>query len=218
VSAQGARRRSPGGQPPGTSPPPPAHVRTIRVDATDVQDGSGTRLLQVRGILEDRRPRGVPASLNHDGEVIHHLELTLTVRFPDHVITAVEGSMATTPYPAICPDALPPLQSLLGVSVARGFTRAVNERLGRERGCTHLVALIHAMGPVVRQGAGAAFGFAPRDEPRPTVPLERPREDPREHPRDEPWFINSCQAWRAGGPLHTRWRARAGAGGEDGDD
>jgi hypothetical protein len=185
-----------------------AHIRTIRVEATDVQDGSETRLLRVQGILEDRRPRGVPASINHDGEVIHRLELTLIVRFPDHVITAVEGQMATTPYPTICPDALPALQSLVGVSVARGFTRAVNERLGRERGCTHLVALIHAMGPVVRQGAGAAFGFAPREEPRPTVPLERPREDPREHAGDEPWFINSCQAWRVGGPLHREWRAR----------
>jgi hypothetical protein len=193
--------------------PLPAHIRTIQVDAIDVPDEGGARRLRVKGILEDRRPRGIPATIHHDGEVIHHLELTLVVRFPDHVIVAVEGEMATTPYPAICPDALPSLPSLVGLSVARGFTRAVNERLGRERGCTHLVALIHAMGPVVRQGAGAAFGFAPRDEPRPAVPLERPPEDQRQGPGAEPWFVNSCQAWRAGGPLHAEWRARAGSRG-----
>jgi hypothetical protein len=71
--------------------------------------------------------------------------------------------------------------------VGRGFTRAVNERIGRERGCTHVAALIQAMGPVVRQGAGAAFGFV------------KPGSGAM------PWFINSCQAWREGGPLHRQF-------------
>jgi hypothetical protein len=66
----------------------------------------------------------------------------------------------------------------------------VNERIGRARGCTHVAALILAMGPVVRQGAGAAFGFATPGDPRRT-----------------PWFVNSCQAWREGGPLHRAWLA-----------
>jgi hypothetical protein len=43
---------------------------------------------------------------------------------------------------------------------------------------------------VVRQGAGAAFGFATPGDPHRT-----------------PWFVNSCQAWREGGPLHLAWRA-----------
>ena len=101
--------------------------------------------------------------------------------------------MRTFPHPGVCPDALPPLQSLVGVAVGRGFTRAVNERIGRERGCTHVAALILAMGPVVRQGAGAAFGFA----------------TPRRSARD-PWFVNSCQAWREGGPLHRAFLDRGG--------
>src|SRR5262245_63490705 len=92
--------------------------------------------------------------------------------------------MRTFPHAGVCPDALPSLQSLVGVVVGPGFTRAVNERIGRERGCTHVTALILAMGPVVRQGAGAVFGFA---SPGSGV---------------SPWFINSCQAWREGGPLH----------------
>ena len=95
--------------------------------------------------------------------------------------------MATYPY-TICPDAAPPLQQLVGLSVARGFNRAVQELIGREKGCAHLTALILAMAPVVKQGAGSAFrGEQPA--------LANP---------DDLWFINTCQAWRKDGPLHSR--------------
>jgi Protein of unknown function (DUF2889) len=175
--------------PPGPHPLP-VHVRTIRIDAVECAAGSDPVALRVHGSLEDRRPRGVPGWIQHDGDVIHHMEVTLTVGWPDLVVTAIDGAMRSFPHAGICPDALPPLQSLVGIAVGAGFTRAVNERIGRDRGCTHVAALILAMGPVVRQGAGAAFGFATPGDPRGT-----------------PWFVNSCQAWREGGPLHRAWLA-----------
>jgi len=165
--------------------PLPLHVRTIRVEALESEPGPDGAGLRLHGVLEDRRPRGVPAALRHAGDVIHHMEVTLTVAWPSLVVSGIEGTMRTVPYAGVCPDALPPLQSLVGVAVSRGFTRAVNERIGRERGCTHVAALIQAMGPVVRQAAGAAFGFVAAGGGGPA-----------------PWFINSCQAWREGGPLH----------------
>jgi hypothetical protein len=178
----------------GGSPAPqplPLHVRTVRIDAVEAIAVGRLPALRVHGLLEDRRPRGVPDWLQHDDDVIHRMEVTLTVTWPDLVIGAIDGTMRTVPYARICPDALPPLQSLVGVPVGPGFSRAVNERIGRERGCAHITALILAMGPVVRQGAGVAFGFvAPDGTP------------------DAPWFINSCQAWREGGPLHQEWRRR----------
>jgi hypothetical protein len=168
----------------------PIHVRTIRIDAATIATDGDAGALRVHGSLEDRRPHGVPDWVQHDGDVIHHMEVTLTVSWPTLAVTAIEGSMRTFPHAGVCPDALPPLQSLVGVAVGPGFTRAVNQRIGRERGCTHVAALILAMGPVVRQGAGAAFGFATPGDPRGT-----------------PWFVNSCQAWREGGPLHRAWVA-----------
>jgi hypothetical protein len=83
------------------------------------------------------------------------------------------------------------LQRLVGLSVAQGFTRAVNERLGRAQGCAHLTALVHAIAPVVRQAAGVAF---------------RGTQTTPDATRDL-WFVNTCQAWREDGPLHTRMLA-----------
>ena len=172
------------------APKPPVHVRTIRVEA--IEDGDDA--LVVTGTLVDERPRGGEKWFGVEGpRVIHRMELSLRVRHPDGVITAVRGGMEAHPY-RICPDAVPPLQGLVGVSVTQGFTRAVNERLGRQRGCAHLTALIHAMAPVVRQAAGVAF-------------------PPAEGSGDGSlWFVNTCQAWREDGPLHRLVRS----GDEDG--
>jgi len=174
----------------------PAYVRTIRVDAVEAGDRDGRLLLRVHGVLEDHRPRGAPDWLHDAGDVIYPLEGTLSVSYPDFVIRAVEGRLGTTPYPNVCPDAVPGLQSLVGVSRARGFTRAVHERIGRSRGCTHVAALILAMGPVVRQGTVAACAsFGPPDDALSGDP---------DSAAARPWFVNSCRARRGAGELHAR--------------
>ena len=165
----------------------PVHTRSIRVSATRV----GQHELEVTGHLVDERPEAAGRwfGIVH-GRTIHDMTLTLRVRHPDLVVTHVEARMATHPY-TVCPDALPPLQQLVGLSVTRGFTRAVNARFGRQKGCSHLTALLHAIAPVVRQGSGAAF----RDEQAPPS-AER-----------DLWFIDTCQAWRGDGPLAGHLRA-----------
>ena len=45
---------------------------------------------------------------------------------------------------------------LIGLSVARGYTSAVQERFGRERGCSHLEFLARAIGPAVVQSVTSA--------------------------------------------------------------
>jgi hypothetical protein len=123
------------------------------------------------------------------------MRVRLRVRYPDLVIIGVEAAMDAHPY-TLCPDALPALQELTGLSVARGFTRAVNARLGRSKGCAHLVALVHAMAPVVKQAVGAAF------RERLGAADDRP----------DLWFVDSCQAWREDGPLHALIRREDEAG------
>jgi len=165
---------------------PPIQTRTIRIEVNQISACE----LEVTGRLLDERPGARPMwfGIRPDGAV-HDMSLTVRVRHPDLVITLAVADMTAHPY-TLCPEALPPLQQLVGLSVARGFTRGVNERFGRQRGCAHLTALVHAMGPAIRQGAGAAF----REE-------TLPRAD-----RDL-WFIDTCQAWRADGPLAARMKA-----------
>ena len=163
----------------------PVQLRTIRMEAIE----SGDDELVVTGSLRDERPRGGPKWFGVPGpRVVHDMRVALRVRHPDLVITAVDGAMDTQPY-TICPEALPPLQQLVGVSVGQGFTRAVNERLGRQQGCSHLTALIQAMGPVIRQAAGAAF----RDRNTEAVMGGG----------GDRWFVNTCRSWRENGPLHN---------------
>jgi hypothetical protein len=172
-------------------PPGPVHVRTIRVEISP----AGSQELDVTATLMDERPgTAQPWFGSEPPSVIHDMRLRLRVRQPGLVITAVHSEMASHPY-TICPEALPPLQQMVGLSITRGFTREVNERFGRQRGCAHITALIHAMAPAVRQGAGAAFSDAP----------ERAGDA-------DPWFVNTCQAWREDGPLHRLVQA----GDEDG--
>jgi DUF2889 family protein len=166
----------------------PVHVRTLTMKA----HRAGEALLEVSGHLVDQRPQGPGigwfGAVN--GSIIHDMRVTLAVRHPDLVITAVTADMASHPY-SLCPDAIEPLQQLVGLSIARGFTRAVNERFGRQLGCAHLTALIQAMAPVVRQAIGPAF---------------REYEDIPKSAADT-WFVNTCQAWKEGGLLHQRLAA-----------
>jgi hypothetical protein len=170
----------------------PVHTRRITIDVFRAGDDA----LEVTGRLVDDRPDPQPSWFDvPQGSTIHDMAVTLRVRYPDLTITAASSSMSAHPY-TICPEAIAALQRLVGLSVAHGFTRAVNERLGRQHGCAHMTALVHAMGPAIKQGAGAAFadgnGFPPPDA--------------------DLWFIDTCQAWRDGGPLVTRLRAADTAG------
>jgi Protein of unknown function (DUF2889) len=170
---------------------PPVHVRTIRVEVAR----AGPDELEITASLVDERPRDNPPWFGAEPpRVIHDMRLGLRVRHPDLVITGARAEMASHPY-TICPEALPPLQQLVGLSISRGFTREVNERFGRQRGCAHFTALIHAVAPAVRQGAGVAF-------PDPAPPAVG----------SSPWFVNTCQAWREEGPLHRLIRAGDEAG------
>jgi hypothetical protein len=163
----------------------PVHVRTLTMEA----HRAGEALLEVTGRLVDRRPQGPGIGWfgAASGSIIHDMRVTLYVQHPDLVITALTADMASHPY-SLCPDAVEPLQQLVGLSIARGFTRAVNERFGRQLGCAHLTALIQAMAPVVRQAVGPAF------------------REYEEIPKSsgETWFVNTCQAWKEGGLLHQR--------------
>ena len=73
------------------------------------------------------------------------------VRRADLTIVDAVADMKTFPH-AECTEIEPNFRDLIGLSVGRGYSSAVQERFGRQRGCSHLEFLARAIGPVVVQG------------------------------------------------------------------
>src|SRR5580692_7531394 len=125
----------------------PVHRRTIEIEVF-VRD----EYLVVIGTLADVRPW---ASGEFGPRELHRMELAIVVRRSDLMITDAVADMKTFPH-AECTDIEPKFSELIGLSVARGYTSAVQERFGRERGCSHLEFLARAIGPAVVQSVTSA--------------------------------------------------------------
>jgi hypothetical protein len=134
-------------RPPAGSDEPPVHRRTIDVEVF-VRDEH----LVVIGTLADVRPWATGAFGPRE---LHRMELAVVVRRADMTIIDAVADMKTFPH-AECTVIEPKFRELIGLSVARGYTSAVQERFGRERGCSHLEFLARAIGPAVVQSVTSA--------------------------------------------------------------
>ena len=98
----------------------------------------------------------------------------------DLIITDAHYDMQTVPGDD-CIHAADAASKLIGLSVAKGFTKGVQKNLSRPSHCNHVFALLTAMAPAIMQG----YYSAQQDD---DTKLER-------------WekMIDSCYAWRADG-------------------
>jgi hypothetical protein len=173
------------------------HRRTIEFKAYGEGD-----TLAVTGRLRDERPW---AADSDRVEHVHDMDLSLSVRKEDLTITAAVATMARFPH-AECPGITDAFQDLVGLNVSRGYARAVQERFGGARGCTHLEQLARTVGPVVIQ-AMTSFRARDRDwQHLDAAPSARPTLFPR----------NTCHIWAEGGvaeqKLAAGWRPGERAG------
>ena len=132
----------------------PVHRRTIDMQVFE-RDGH----LVVIGTLHDQRPW---ASGEFGPRSVHRMELGIVVRRSDLVIVDAEATMHTFPH-AECPNIEGSFSDLVGLSVSRGYTNAVQKRFGRERGCSHLEFLARCLGPVVIQALSALMAPSARE-------------------------------------------------------
>ncbi|MEU1519586.1 DUF2889 domain-containing protein [Streptomyces sp. NPDC005811] len=153
----------------------PLHRRTITVTAFEEGDGE----ISVEAELRDERPWERPP-----GGTVHRMVLAVRVRLADMVVVAAEAGMKDFPH-AECPRIAPAFDGLVGLSVAGGYNRAIQERFRGVSGCTHLYELTRALGPAVVQAAisarNRAGGQASHD------------------PRATAWVLNSCHVWASDG-------------------
>jgi hypothetical protein len=168
----------------------PVHRRTIDMQVY-LRDGH----FVVIGTLHDQRPW---ASSELGPRDLHFMELGIVVRRADMVIVDAAADMQTFPH-AECTDIQPKFAELIGLSVARGYTSAVQERFGRERGCSHLEFLARALGPVVVQATTSSAAWLV--------------ENGDDYPVREGGFsflANTCHLWTEDGPgaqkIELGWR------------
>lgn len=189
--------RGPAVDPPG-SDEIPTHSRRIEFDAYE----RGEALLVV-GRLRDDRPWAAGSS---QPEHVHDLLLEVTVRRPELVVVAARAEMRRFPH-AECPEIEAAFRGLVGLRVGRGYTREVQERFGRQLGCTHLEVLARLIGPVVVQSLPSS---ALRTRPEEGVGAAMAESDAG-------WFADSCHVWASEGPgpgmqkLALGWRPGSSA-------
>lgn len=177
-------------------PPPgadeqPVHRRTIEMEVF-VRDEH----FVVIGTLHDQRPWAGGTLGPRD---LHFMELGIVVRRADLVIVDAVADMRTFPH-AECTAIEPKFGELVGLSVARGYTSAVQERFGRERGCSHLEFLARALGPVVVQAMTSTAAWQ----------VEKAHQPYPEGERSLTFLANTCHVWIEGGEgekkIATGWR------------
>ncbi len=165
----------------------PIHQRSYDTEAFAEDDGR----LRVRGTLTDTKPQGLCRS---DGEplTIHQMIVDLWVAMPAFEIVEVEARMTVHPY-ELCTAVLPDYQQLVGLSITRGYSRRVKELFGGPNGCSHVGALLQAMGPVAVQ---ASWSLVNLDTPLDELVVES---DPAERERRLRLNTNTCHVWAEDG-------------------
>jgi len=125
---------------------PLLHDRTYSVRAYRQSDTE----LRLRGQIRDQKPPGVYVDDDPDPLTVHHMVVDLVIAFPSLEIVEADVVMETHPH-SHCPTITDHYASLVGLSIARGYTHKIRELFGGPRGCTHTTALLQAMAPVAVQ-------------------------------------------------------------------
>ncbi len=171
---------------PAPQPRAPLHCRQLICRGFRREDGLWDiegHLLDTKDYAFRSRWRGeIPA-----GDPIHDMWIRLTVddRF---IVREVEVAVEKSPYP-ICPAVIPNLQRLKGIAMARGWRRAVRERLGGTEGCTHLVEMLS---PLATAAFQTIWPARIRERGRPVEDLQA---------GDRPMLLNTCHAYAESSPV-----------------
>jgi hypothetical protein len=178
--------------PPGSSEDP-VHRRSVELEVYWRDE-----YFAVVGTLRDERPW---AGGERGPRLVHGMELGVVVRRADMVIVDAAASMEAYPH-AECTAIEPKFSELIGLSVARGYTSAVQARFGRELGCSHLEFLARAIGPAVIQAVPSSMHWRveTQGEDLPTAGGGSPMG----------FLTNSCHIWAEGGTgeqkIELGWR------------
>lgn len=141
------------------------HRRTVEMTGYRREDG----LFDIEGTLLDRKdvPFTVGGAVKAPGEPIHRMWLRITVDRELRIVGA-EARTEAMPYAGTCDAIAPDYGKLVGLAIGPGYLRAIKERLGGVRGCTHLSELAASLATAAFQ-TFAGQGVLPADRKPPQL-------------------------------------------------
>jgi len=163
------------------------HERNLSIRTTEI----GENMICIEGNLTDERL--CPAFQYSkrqlvDKGVYHHIQVKMTLSLPKLTIESIRAQMPTVPIEH-CREIERVVTQLVGIQLARGFSRKVRERIGGVNGCVHMTQLLLAMSAASVQGSYAYYNRV-RNNGKPMKPEY-----------DESLLVNSCHVWRESGPF-----------------
>jgi hypothetical protein len=150
-----------------------SHTRSITFSGYERTDG----LWDIDGHLQDSKPKllKVQGRTWQAGDFIHDMWIRLTLN-NDLFIIDIATTMISHPL-MDCKEAIPPMRSLIGIQIGKGWRNKVNEHIGGSNGCTHLRELLQGIATAAYQTIPSAMHF--------NESLNEQR----------PHFIGTCKAW-----------------------
>jgi hypothetical protein len=175
------------------------HQRDITLKGYQRSDG----LFDIEANLVDTKTYGFPSDDRgqvNAGEPLHGMWVRMTIDTEMNVI-ACEAASDFTPY-SICPGAAPAFANLAGLKIGPGFNKAVHERVGGVKGCTHLREVLAQMATVAFQTLYPIRARLARE-------ARKNRDvagEPPTQPGAKPSLLGTCHAYAPNSPVvKKRW-------------
>ena len=164
------------------------HRRSMSVHVFRVGDGRWEAIAEVVDIKSRDYPIG--DRVVRAGQPLHHMRIRLIVNSDFDVLDADARTLAA-PYPGDCDDDLGRYRELVGLNLARGFSRALSDRFHGEKGCTHISELARTLPTAVMIAVRGDMG------------------DPEADTIEQPRHVGRCRGLRLDGPVvrsrYPRW-------------
>lgn len=125
--------------PPSTRQRQEIHLRSVEVHGYECTDG----LFELDARIVDTKLEDTQLNSGRwlrPGDVMHDMSVRLVLD-EDFTVVEVVATIDASPHD-ICQEATATLQSIKGLRIASGWSRAIRERLAGSKGCTHLTDLL----------------------------------------------------------------------------
>ena len=149
------------------APAPREEIHHRKIDLRGYRRTDG--LLDVEATIVDTKSYGFKLESGgrhlQPGDALHSMTLRLTFD-ESYVVQEAVAVTDASPHASICPGASAAVANLKGLAMAAGWNRAVRERMGGAKGCTHELDLLGHMATVAFQTLAPLLrDGAPPDDP-----------------------------------------------------